>query len=483
MSSILGRMLNVLMVPLFTEVMKPGTFGVMSDLYASVAFLNTLFLFGLETTYFRNANSTNEKDVFNSIQSIILISSTIFAGSLVLFATPIVEYMNYPGKEHYIYLLTGIITIDAIAAIPFARLRQQNKAKTFAFYRFTGIVLNVLFNVFFFFYLDQQIFDNADTSLLTVLKSSDDQINYVLYANLLGNAIFLVMVIMTAKGFKLWVTKEQFNKYIPYALPLLFAGLSANVNEVIDRRMLMNMLPDNFHQGLSTEAAVGVYSGCYKLAIFMSLALQAFRYAGEPFFFKKAKDGDAKETYANVMKYFVIVCAFIMISVTVWRVPIGSLFLRKPEYADGLVIVPILLLANLFLGIYYNQSIWYKITDKTRYSLILSGIGALITLVANFLMIPVWGYLGSAWATLICYFSMAGLSYYFGHNHYPVPYKIGNAFLHILFACLIAAYSVWTDIESVSLSLAQGLGLIASYCLFVWIIEKKNLRSLLSKQA
>jgi O-antigen/teichoic acid export membrane protein len=286
---------------------------------------------------------------------------------------------------------------------------------------------------------------------------------------------------MTSTGFRPRIDKTQLQRYIPYALPLLFAGLSAVVNEVIDRRMLMHISPDNFHGGLSTEGAVGVYSGCYKLAMFMSLALQAFRYAGEPFFFKKANDKDAKDTYVKIMKYFIVVCSFLLVSISVWRIPIGTLFLRRPEYLEGLIIVPILLLANLFLGVYYNQSIWYKVTDKTKFSLILSGVGALITVMANFLLIPILGYVGSAVATLLCFFSMAALSYYFGNKHYPVPYKIGNAFLHIFIACSLTGYSLWSNQTDSATSLLEGAGLIGLYCLSVWIIEKKNIRSLLSK--
>ncbi len=481
MSSILGRMLNVLMVPLFTSVMLKETYGVLSDLYATVAFLSTLFLLGLETSYFRHANIEDEQKVFNNIQSLIFITSSFFSGLLVLYATPIIEYLGYAGKEHYIYLLVGIIVIDAVSAIPFARLRHQNKAKTFAIFRFSGITLNVLLNLFFLYYLDKQNYDSCDSSFLAQFYSPNDQINYVLYANIIGNSIFLIMVFIASAGYRPSINKIQISKYTTYALPLLFAGLSANINEVIDRRMLMEILPDHFYPSLSTEAAVGVYSGCYKLAIFMSLALQAFRYAGEPFFFSKAKDKDAKDTYALVMKYFIIVCCFILVSISVFRFPIGSLFLRKEGFTDGLIIVPILLLANLFLGIYYNQSVWYKVTNKTKFSAILSGAGALITLTANFLLIPVLGYLGSAVATLLCYFSMAALSYYFGHKHYPVPYKVKNAFLHIFIACGLAGYSLWSNQTDSGTSLLEGAGLIVLYCLSVWIIEKINIRSLLSK--
>lgn len=483
LSSILGRSINFVLVIFHTKAIPEGEYGVLSDVYAIVAFLNTLFIFGMETTYFRYSSLEKESNVFNNAFTLLLCTTTIFTSGLLLSATPLINHLGYFGREEYIYLLAFIIAIDALMALPFARLRHQNKPKKFAIIRVLNILITVFLNWFLLIKCDD-IYKGESLSFLEPLVNSfyspERKIEYVFWANLIANAFFIPMLLPTFKSFQFQLQKTYVKPFLIYTYPLLFAGLSANINEVIDRRLLMVLLPDNFHissktgSGYTTQEAVGIYSGCYKLAMFMSLALQAFRYAAEPFFFSKAKEKDATSTYALVMKYYIIACCLILVSVTVMRFPLAAIFLRRDSYTDGLIVVPILLLANLFLGIYYNQSVWYKVTNKTKYSTYISVIGAFVTVVLNFLLIPVIGFIGSAIATLVCYFSMSLISYILGKKHYPVPYRLGHAFFYILFSLILSGLSFIMMPASLVMQILMGLGIIFVFLGFVFIKEKRS---------
>lgn len=490
LSSILGRSINFVLVWLHTLTIPTGEYGVLSDVYAIVAFLNTFFLFGMETTYFRHASLKEEKSVFNNAMSLIITTTTLFSILLFFSSTSIINQLGYPGNEAYIQLLTFIIAIDALMSIPFARLRHQNKAKRFALIRFTNIGITVFLNFLFLYAFDQIFIGEWLNFLQPSIKSIYDpsrKIEYVFWANLLANACFIPLLLPTFKGFRFKLQSEYIKPFLVYTYPLLFAGLSANINEVLDRRLLMTTLQDGFHtdkNGIkyTTEEAVGIYSGCYKLAMFMSLALQAFRYAAEPFFFSKAKDKNAPETYALVMKFFVMTCCIILVAVSVLREPIGAIFLKHESYFDGLIVVPILLLANLFLGIYYNQSVWYKVTDKTYFSTIISGFGAVLTIAFNVLLIPVLGFVGSALATLICYFSMSTMSYFLGQKHFPVPYKISNATLNIGVALLLISITFVINPNGLFLKSLLGIGLTLVYLGFLYLQIGKFLRETLTRK-
>ncbi|RZK34746.1 MAG: polysaccharide biosynthesis protein, partial [Hymenobacter sp.] len=224
-----------------------------------------------------------------------------------------------------------------------------------------------------------------------------------------------------------------------YSLPLMLMGLAGMVNETLDRIMLPAWLPAGFYPGLSALAAVGIYGACYKLSIFMSLVIQAFRYAAEPFFFSQSTEKNSPATFALVLKWFTLCCAVIFIGISLNLYWIGPLFLKRPVYLTGLSVVPILLLANLFLGVYYNLSVWFKLTDKTYYGTYIGAAGAVLTIVLNFVLIPILGYVGSAWATLACYFIMAGLCWWLGEKHFPVPYPVGRLLIWLGVAVLLVA--------------------------------------------
>lgn len=479
-SSIIGKAVNFLLIPFYTKqaVMSTEEFGIVSEFYAYVAFLNILFQFGMETTYFRHANLNDEKSTFNNVVSFLLLLSLIIASGLIIFATPIINYLNYPGKESYIYFLALVLFIDAIVSVPFARLRIQNKAKKFASLKLTNILLNIFFNILFLVVFKNIASGSWFPPLQNTFRSLYEPsftIGYVFLANLLANAFFIPALLSTFQGFRFQFERSYISTLINYSYPIIFIGIAQMINEVIDRRMLLSYLPKNLYGSFSKQEVLGIYSACYKFAMFMALATQSFRYAAEPFFFSRADKKDAPETYATVMKWFIIVGSIIFVGVTVFRHLIADILLQSEDYHTGLVIVPFLLLANLFLGIYYNQSIWYKVTDKTYWGTIITSLGALVTISLNILLIPIIGYLGSAIATLACYFSISAISYFIGHKYYPVPYNLGSAFTYLFISISFVTVSMFLYNSNNWMSFGQATLLFFSYIGIIYLLEKKNL--------
>jgi O-antigen/teichoic acid export membrane protein len=474
LSSILGRAINFLLLPFYTKILIPEANGVVTEVYAYVAFFGILYTYGMETTYFRFANKDGETEsgLFNKLQSALTITTLCFSTLLFLAAPLIVEWFGPRYKTEYVYLFALILAIDTLFALPFARLRQQKRAARFASVKLIQIGLNIGFNLFFLLYLIKQV--PQETNAIW-----RDQVFYIFLANLVANlsqAPFLI------GAFRSWrFSLEKVKGYLHYAFPLLFMGLAGMVNEMLDRIMLREWLPENFYPGQSSLYALGIYGACYKLSMFMSLAIQSFRFAAEPFFFAKAAQGkEAPDVLARVMSAFVLVCAVLFVFISANPTLIG-LLLRQEVFREGLAVVPILLLANLFLGIYVNLSMWFKLKELNWYGTLITVIGAVITIGANFYLIPIMGYMGAAWATLICYGAMAILCYRLGQIHFPVPYEA----LKITIWLLWAAFLVWGLLPTLpsgiwwqELLIACGLTLAfiipAAYSSYHFILGKKG---------
>ncbi|WP_114782723.1 lipopolysaccharide biosynthesis protein [Botryobacter ruber] len=476
LSSIVGRAITYLLVPIYTAAFAPAELGVQVVLYAYVAFFNVLFTYGMETAYFRFANKsgTDQQRLYNHVLSLLLTSSVVFSGLLLLFSNQIAAWVGYPEYPHFVRWLALILGIDAIAAIAFARLRLENKAIRFATIRLSNILITVGANIFFLI-LCRNIYQGKYLQelkpLVEYIYNPELGVGYIFLINLAANCLLLPFFWRQFKTFRFGIDKELLKPMLVYAYPLMFMGLAGMVNEVIDRILLRSYLPESFYPNMSNDAVVGIYGNCYKLAIFMSLAIQAFRYAAEPFFFSQASDKNSPQTFALIMKWFVIVCAFIFLFVSA-NLEDFALLLRRPEYRTGLAIVPILLMANLFLGVYYNLSIWFKLTDKTRFGTYISFGGAGITILLNLLLIPVLGYMGSAWTTLVCYFSMALASYLLGQRHYPIPYPVKTIAAYILFAVVLVVAALYVPIDNFWLRHAYKLGLCAIFAAVVLLRER-----------
>lgn len=435
LSSVLGRVINYLLVPLYTSVFAPKEYAVVTELYAYVAFLNILFTYGMETAYFRFSSKDKSYDYFNLTQTGLLISSVIFSGLLILLASPIASILGYAGKENYIIWLALIIGIDAIVAIPFAKLRQEGKAIKFATFKLTNILVNVGLNLFFIL-LIPAVLKTQPNHFLGKIYDSNLGVGYVFLSNLIANALFLLMFFPVFRKMKIVTDKSRWNELFKYAYPILIIGFAGVMNEMFSRAILKYRLPEGFYSNMDNMQALGVFGACYKLSVFMTLAVQAFRYAFEPFFFSKAEDKNSPELFSQVMTAFVMFGSFSWLLISILLPYLAPIFLRQQMYLNALDVVPWLLGGGLLLGIYYNLSVWYKLTEKTIYGAYISLVGALATFLLNWILIPHIGYLGSAIATFFTYFLMVVISYIWGRKHYQVPYKVWKNVLYLALAGL-----------------------------------------------
>ena len=447
LSSVIGRLLNYLLVPLYTRYFLPAEYGVVTEIYAYVAFLVIVLTYGLETAFFRFSKKDNDVTVVYSTALIsLIVSSIIFVTLMFIGSSEIAKWMGYAVHTEYIQWFTIIIALDAISSISFAKLRAQNKAIRFASIRLVNIFVNISLNIYFIVY-------------------QEFGIEYIFIANLISSSITIFLLLPEMLTSVWSFDKILWKKMMIYALPLLIAGLAGITNETIDRILLKHLLPDP----ATAATELGLYGAFYKLSIIMMLFIQTFRFAAEPFFFAQEKEGNGKKIYADVMNYFTIIMAIIFLGVTIFYEFIKG-FLGS-EYHDerGFLVVSILLLANLFLGIYYNLSIWYKLTEKTKYGAYLSIFGAIITLALNFILIPIIGFVGSAWTTLVCYFSMTVASYYLGKKHFPVPYNIRHIGLY-LFSMLGIYFFIYFADSNLQINLFFLVGFIIS----AFVLEKRN---------
>lgn len=461
-----GRMLNYLLVPLYTRLFVPAEYGVVTDLYALVAFLNVVYTYGMETTYFRKVQQGGLGVYATAFWSLGL-SSVLFSGLLLLGAPVLAGLLQYPAHPEYVRWFALILAFDALATLPFARLRQEQKALRYAGIRLFNIGLNVGLNLFFLLTCPWLLQNGIATDFISLIYQPEMGVGYIFLSNLLANALTLVWLLPLVpawKGFDTTLWKEM----LMYGIPLLFAGLAGMVNETLDRALLKYLLPGTVEARFH---ALGIYGAVYKLAMLMSLFTQTFRMAAEPFFFQQASRADARQTYARVMQYFVLAAGAIGLGVLLFMDLVK--YFIDPAYFEGLYVVPILLLANLFLGVYYNQSVWYKLADKTRWGMYLSIFGALITIVANYLLIPTLGYAGSAWATLLCYAGMMVASYVLGQRYYAVPYRLGRLALYLFAAVLLWQLALWLAPEAAGwLDWLTRILLFFGYLLLGFFLEK-----------
>jgi len=448
LSSIVGRLLNYLLVPLHTiNMFSRSEYGVIGELYAYAGLLLVMLTFGMETAFFRfSENQSDKNKVYASVLLPIMFVSLLFLTLIFLFITPISQFIQFSGHTEYIKWFALITAADAVSDIPFSRLRLQNRAMRFAVVRLINIGINIGFNLIFLVLLPF-LYKNFHVEILSAFEKPD--IAFVFIANLMASLATLVLLLPEFSNINLFKNWDfaLFKTMLKYAFPLLLMGIAIIVNETLDRVLIKHWvtIPEGIENATEyAQSQVGIYSANYKIAVFMTLFIQMFRYAAEPFFFAQAKEKNSKETYALVMKYFVLFGLFIFLGIILY-LDIFKHFIGK-DYWSGLVIVPIILLANLWQGIIYNLSVWYKINNLTKFGAIIAGFGAAITLLLNYILIPRIGYIGAAWATFACYFSMMILSYFLSLKYYPIPYHFKTIGAFGLIAILLYAFSqFWSD--------------------------------------
>lgn len=465
-SSVLGRLLNYLLVPLYTRLFLPEVYGIVTELYAYVTFLLILLTYGMETGLFRFGN---DKQNFNKVYSSILFSlsvtSSLFIIIVLVFLEPIASAMQYSEHPEYILWMALIVALDAFTSIPFARLRLENKAWKFAIIKLINICTNIGFNLFFLIYCPKLLNSNPDSFILNIY-SPNIGVGYVFISNLLANIITLIILLPEIFNVKIKVDFKLLKTILKYSLPLLVAGFAGMINETLDRVMLKHLVPEE----LNPMAQLGIYGANYKLAVLMTLFIQMFRYAAEPFFFQNKNESNARQLYAKATKYFIIFGLMIFLGV-MFYIDIIKYFIST-NYHEGLKVVPILLIANLFLGIFFNFSIWYKLNDMTKYGAWLAIFGAVITIVLNLVLVPIYGYMGAAWATLVCYFLMTLLSFYWGQKYYKVPYEVGNAVFYFVLALSLYFISVFLKPESQTLMYVLNTILLLVF-VAIFVVKEK----------
>ncbi len=479
LSSIVGRGLNFLLIFLHGYVFLPEEYSVVAKLYAFVAFLNIVYTYGMETAFFRFANKpgVDQKALYNQVQSLVLTSSVLLSAIIIGFAGNIADLLGYPGQEKYIVWLAITMAVDAVVAIPFARLRLENKALKFASIRIINILIVVAGNLFFLLlcrdiYLGKYL--PQLSGVVSVIYNHEIGVGYIFVVNMVANLLFIPLLWREFIDFRFVLKLKIMWPMVVYALPILFMGLAGTTNEMLSRLMLEDWLPDNFYPNMSNEAALGVFAANYKLAMLMSLMIQAFRYAAEPFFFSQAQDKNSPQTFAVVMRWFVIILALAYLGISVNLDLLQFVF--RAEFREGVAIVPVLLLAYLFNGVYYNLTVWFKLTDKTKYGTYITVFGAFVTIVANFLLIPVMGYMGSAVSALLCFFSMSVVCYAIGQKYFPVPYPLKAIFGYLLLASGLIWLAYAWQIDNFWLSTAYHLALCLVFVAVVWVVERPALR-------
>jgi len=488
LSNVGARMLNFLLTPLLTLLMNDGKglteYGSMTLIYSWMGVLNIVYTYGMETAYFRfsTENSLKKHDLFSTAFGSLLISTVLFSLAIILLRGDIQSYLEISNHPEYITWTALIISLDTIAAIPFAKLRQEGRPRKYAFIRIGGILVNITFIIIFMVFLPK--FAQAHPgNIITNWYQSKDRLGFVIMANLLQSAFVMLMLLPECTDFKFRINSSLWKRMITYSAPMIIIGLGGMINDVMDRTFLDKWLPfDN----ATNKTIVGIYGANYKLAIFISLFIQAFKMAAEPFFFSQAKDKNAPVLYARVMKWFVITLAFAFLFTAlyldIWKV----LIIQGEKFRSGIGVVPVLLLANIWLGIYYNLSIWYKLKDKMMIGLYITVAGAVITLLGNYLFIPVWGMYASAWSTFACYFIMMLLAYFLGQKYYPIPYpvkKLGTylAIMILLFFAqkgLNIFSNTWTLIPQLSVRFITATGLFSIFLLLVLKIERNEMKGM-----
>lgn len=441
-------------------------------MYAYVAFLIILLTYGMETSYFRfsTTGGHDARRVFSTALSSLSATTVLFILGAMAFAQPVAEWLLYPDNREYVVWFAIIIGLDAVSSIPLARLRQEEKAKTFAVINIANVVVNIALNVFFLGYCLPLVSSGGGNWLTDMFYDSSTGVGYVFIANLIASGVKFLLLTPTMLRSIVRPNISLLRPMLIYALPLLIAGLAGMVNETIDRILLKRLLVPELGE-LAAMEQVGIYGACYKISILITLMIQAFRYAAEPFFFAQEKEAGSRELYAKVMTWFVWILAGTFLAVMLY-IDLFRYLVPNAAYWQGLRVVPILLLANIFLGIYYNQSVWYKLSNRTGYGAALAVMGALITFAVNLAFIPNYGYMASAWATLACYGAMMTVSYVLGQRFYPVPYSLVKITLFIISALLLWGVSLALDLDGI-MKWALGGALLLAYAAITGLVLRR----------
>lgn len=471
LATVLPRMLSFLLVPLYTTkgvLSSVAEYGKISIIFSWFVIFNVILAYGMETAFFRFFNKEEDQNKVVGTSTIALIISSLgFFVLALLLKNQIASLTDI--KPEYISLVVWILLLDALVIIPFAWLRAHGKSTSYAVIKILNVAINLVLNVFFLVYLKKWA---AHSSLMETMYIPSFEVNYIFISNLVASAVTLALMLQFYFKIKYTFDSDLFKKMMRYAIPVLIAGIAFSVNETFDRILLDYLLPPEI-----AETKVGMYSACYKIAVFMTLFATAYRLGIEPYFFSHAKTENPQKNYARILEFFVASGSIMVLAVVVFADVLKPIIVRSEDYWEAMWVVPFILIANFCLGIYHNLSVWYKITDRTKFGAYISVFGALLTLGLNFWLIPIIDYKGSAIATLVAYVSMMVASYYYGQKYYPIPYNMKKMSLYLLVssAFSVISFYVYGDYFYV------GIILLIAYLILVFMLEKNQLQQLLKR--
>lgn len=463
LGTIVPRFLNyALLTPFYTRIFETGEYGIVTELYAYMVLLMVVLTYGMETAYFRFASKEkNPEKVYDTALSSVMITSCLFIVIVIVLNQQIADLLKYPDNKEYIMLFSLIISIDAFSAIPFARLRREEKSFRFAMIKIVNVsVITGL--ALFFFVIAPAVLERNPESLIKSVYNPEIGVGYVFIANLAGSIVTVLFLLPEITGIRIKINKTLWIKMIRYSYPLLIAGLAGTINDAVDKMVLKHLLPDQ----VNAMSQLGIYGANYKIGVIMALFIQMFRYAFEPFAFANADKKEARIIYADVMKYFVIFGLLIFLGVMFYLDIIVNILLGKDFIVKkGLEIVPIILMGYLLYGIFVNLSVWYKITELTKFGAIITVIGGLITVIINVSFVPVYGFHASAWAHIACYSVMVLMSYYFSKKYYKIPYEKGKIMGYLIFGLALFGISKIINVDNEILYL-----IIKTFLLIVFVV-------------
>jgi len=464
-------MLSFLLVPLYTTkgvLSSVAEYGKVSVIFSYFVIFNVILAYGMETAFFRFFNKESDKDkvIGTSTISLIVTSLGFFVFALI-FQNQIANFIDIDVK--YINLVIWILLLDALVIIPFAWLRATQRPMRYAIIKILNVIINLGLNLFFLLALKDL---SINGSFIESIYKPNFEISYIFIANLIASAVTLLLMLSFYTKVKYVFSSSLWKTMFRYAFPILIAGVAFSINETFDRILLKELLPENI-----AETEIGMYSACYKIALFMTLFATAYRLGIEPFFFSHAKTENPQKNYAKILEFFVAFGSVILLTVVVFSDILKPYIVRSEAYWEAMWIVPIILLANFCLGIYHNLSVWYKITDRTKFGAYISVFGAIITLAINILFIKTYGYKASAIATLIAYATMMLLSYYFGRKYYPIPYNLKKIGLYFSLSIVLSILSFYYFREIYSV----GIPMLIVFLGIVYFSEKDQIKKLLKR--
>jgi len=466
MSSIVGRFLNWLLTPMYVRIFAEGEYGTVTNIYAFVAFLLVILTYGMETTFFRYINKSEENttSVYSTTLISLLATSTLFFIICFSFISPLSSWMGYADHKDYLLIMAATVAIDAFCCIPFAYLRYKKRPIRFAYLKIIAIFITIALNIFFLLICPQIYKSHPGT--IDWFYNPGYGIGYIFVSNLIASVLTALFLIPEYTGFRYNFDKQLLRRMLKYTWPLLILGLAGVINQTFDKMIFPYVFPDN----AEAKVQLGIYGACAKIAVVMTMATQAFRYAYEPFVFAQTKEKNNKESYALATKFFVIFGFLIFLGIMFYLDIIKHIL--TDSYFEGLKVIPVLLMGEIFFGVYFNLSLWYKLTDKTYFGAIFSTIGCVFIILINIIFIPIYGYMACAWASFIANLIMMLLSYVFGQKYYPVKYDLKSLLLYLIVTIILYCLGTYIEIDNIFARLCLRTFLLL---IFIVLLVKRDL--------